>query len=176
MTIERTLHARISLLDCTDADIEADVAQAAAVNTLEQIASPVDTLTFTFTIEAFTGYRTSPNLRMHPARLGAHRAKLRDAAYSKANNAYRALEEAGETFPWERVTVLYTVLSVHEQRMDRDNVIAAAKPVLDGLKARGVVADDGPDHVRGINVAYGYKPPPFRGRSGVDLRVEVIKA
>lgn len=45
-----------------------------------------------------------------------------------------------------RVVVLYA-RGYRTQPMDEDNLAASAKPILDGLRAVGVVDDDSPEHV-----------------------------
>lgn len=40
------------------------------------------------------------------------------------------------------------VIQHRKRKLDEDNLWASCKPILDGLRANGIIADDSPDHCK----------------------------
>lgn len=55
-------------------------------------------------------------------------------------------------FPWSRVAVAYTFVYPDRRRRDPDNRLASGKPILDGVVAAGIIADDSDKVVASIAV------------------------
>lgn len=61
--------------------------------------------------------------------------------------AIDARNKSGATFPWDHVRVTYEFHVPNRNRHDPDNLIAACKPILDGIRDAGIIADDSGAHV-----------------------------
>lgn len=81
-----------------------------------------------------------------------------------------ALEQLGDGAPrWQRAAVAYTAYT-RGRAMDRDNLVAVCKPVLDGLVQAGVLPDDSPAHLPDRPAAASERSPLPWGWLHVDVR------
>jgi hypothetical protein len=92
----------------------------------------------------------SPNnaSRHHHMQLAKKRKKLK-------NDTTLMLKDV-EMPPWspmDKVTIKYIAYYCGKP-LDRDNLIAGMKSIVDGVVAAGVIPDDGPDHLLGFDVEY----------------------
>lgn len=86
-----------------------------------------------------------------------HRAKYRDDVRIAA---LAATVEAGARpcLPLASARCRLTWVTPTRQRHDLDNIIAACKPLFDGLVDAGVLADDGPEHVVELTICRQARP------------------
>lgn len=70
----------------------------------------------------------------------------------------------------DRAALSVTFTIPDRRRHDFDNLVSALKPLLDGLVAAGVVADDSTDHIVDLNVSTRYE----KGRTAVVLHFDEV--
>lgn len=81
----------------------------------------------------------SPNARVHWS--------VRNRATQEAKDLVvcAVLEQQARGKPLDHATVKLTFIKPRRGRRDKDNLIAAAKPYMDGLVLAGVIVDDNSD-------------------------------
>jgi hypothetical protein len=101
----------------------------------------------------------SPNGRAHWRTKYKLSQALKDSVYYRARD-YNVIDPA--------------VVKYHHRwcgrSPDEDNFIASMKPALDGLVKAGVLVDDGPSHLKGIEVSY--ERVPHRSQRSITITVE----
>jgi Holliday junction resolvase RusA-like endonuclease len=68
-------------------------------------------------------------------------------------DAFFVAKEAMNREKWrapERVSLVFTVVFSQFRRRDPDNLIAAMKPIIDGIVKAGVIEDDSIEYVAGL--------------------------
>lgn len=116
-----------------------------------ELASAVTGEAFTFELR---GMPPSGNARFGHwgARASSDKRWQRDAGYA----AVQAARKAGlGGFPWERVTVSYRFTFPDARARDEDNLFAASKPILDGVRMIGLLVNDDRRHVHLLPITYG---------------------
>lgn len=95
----------------------------------------------------------SPNSRVH------YQERARATRDAKEEVIVAVLEK-GRPKPLDRATVTVTFVVPNKRRRDKGNLIASAKPYLDGLVTAGVITDD---NWQAIEEVY----PPIKYEKGV---------
>lgn len=92
--------------------------------------------------------KTGGNNRGHWA--ATHKARKRAALEAKQVCNSERVKAGVREETWPLVTI--TVDWYGWNRPDRDNALSRCKPYIDGIVAAGLIPDDGPEHVRSVQV------------------------
>jgi len=118
----------------------------------------------TITIPRLPPYECGLNTRVH----WAVRAKATKAAHDEVIGLCR--EQQGSQQPMGKATVTITFTVPDKRARDKGNLIAAAKPFLDGLRLAGVIADDAWQFIDEIYLAIQYQ----KGVAQTTITVEAL--
>jgi crossover junction endodeoxyribonuclease RusA len=83
--------------------------------------------------------------RLHWGSKGKIVRQWRSDAYLAAVSARN--EARASEFPWPTTRITYEFHVPSRSRRDRDNLVAACKPILDGIRDAHLIPDDSADHV-----------------------------
>lgn len=104
------------------------------------------------------------NRRLHWSARAKREKEWRDVASTTARVALR-LHGGADDFPIERATLEYVFL-LTAARGDLDNLVAACKPLVDGLRDAGIIRDDSVGRLVSISARW-----QRADRRGVVLRI-----
>lgn len=103
----------------------------------------------------------------------AHWSALHEVQARVQDDVYALLLEAGwSDTAWQKAIVTMTFVLPNRIRRDGDNLITAAKPILDALVSCGVIVDDSLSVIGIANYRYEYSPDK---KSTTIIKVERLK-